>query len=248
MWTRSTARWAAAARRRGRRADGRGLPRRDARRPRRVRQCPAARRPGARTSTARGRAAGVTTTTRSWSRRLRQLAAYFAGDLKDFDLPLAPAGTPFQQRVWAALRDIGYGETSDVRRDRRRPRPDRPRRPRGRAWRTAATRCRSSCRATASSAPRAALTGYGGGMDRKQTLLELEQDALSDAEPPRDSRWSTPPPKVATGPTRLRAARARASGRFGGGRGSVSRRGAASRRAGRRRRGRRGRACGRAGG
>jgi methylated-DNA-[protein]-cysteine S-methyltransferase len=40
-----------------------------------------------------------------------QLRAYFAGELRDFDLPLAPHGTPFQQRVWAALREIPYGTT-----------------------------------------------------------------------------------------------------------------------------------------
>ena len=40
-----------------------------------------------------------------------QLAAYFAGQLRVFDLPLAPVGTAFQQSVWAALRTIPYGET-----------------------------------------------------------------------------------------------------------------------------------------
>ncbi|MDX6375473.1 MAG: methylated-DNA-[protein]-cysteine S-methyltransferase, partial [Nocardioidaceae bacterium] len=42
----------------------------------------------------------------------RQLRAYFDRDLKEFDLPLAPVGTEFQQRVWQGLREIGYGETS----------------------------------------------------------------------------------------------------------------------------------------
>src|SRR5882724_287008 len=41
-----------------------------------------------------------------------QLTAYFAGTLTEFDLPLAMLGTPFQQRVWAALREIPYGETT----------------------------------------------------------------------------------------------------------------------------------------
>jgi methylated-DNA-[protein]-cysteine S-methyltransferase len=40
-----------------------------------------------------------------------QLSAYFAGELRSFDLPLAPAGTPFQLAVWEALRRIPYGET-----------------------------------------------------------------------------------------------------------------------------------------
>jgi methylated-DNA-[protein]-cysteine S-methyltransferase len=41
----------------------------------------------------------------------RQLRAYFAGDLRRFELPLDLAGTPFQQRVWRELRKIPYGET-----------------------------------------------------------------------------------------------------------------------------------------
>jgi methylated-DNA-[protein]-cysteine S-methyltransferase len=41
-----------------------------------------------------------------------QLAEYFAGTRHTFELPLHPAGTPFQQRVWGALRDIPYGETA----------------------------------------------------------------------------------------------------------------------------------------
>ena len=41
----------------------------------------------------------------------RQLAAYFAGELSAFDLPLAPEGTAFEQRVWAAMQAIPYGKT-----------------------------------------------------------------------------------------------------------------------------------------
>ena len=41
----------------------------------------------------------------------RQVAAYFAGDLERFDLPLAPEGTLFQRRVWEELRRIPYGQT-----------------------------------------------------------------------------------------------------------------------------------------
>ena len=42
---------------------------------------------------------------------MRQLAAYFAGERMEFDLPLAPQGTEFQRRVWKALVEIPYGET-----------------------------------------------------------------------------------------------------------------------------------------
>src|SRR5882672_12965269 len=40
---------------------------------------------------------------------IRQLQAYFSGELKQFDLPLAPEGTEFQLRVWVSLRTIPYG-------------------------------------------------------------------------------------------------------------------------------------------
>lgn len=42
---------------------------------------------------------------------VEQLTAYFDGRLTAFDLPLAPAGSPFQQRVWSAMRDIPHGDT-----------------------------------------------------------------------------------------------------------------------------------------
>jgi methylated-DNA-[protein]-cysteine S-methyltransferase len=41
----------------------------------------------------------------------RQLEAYFAGRLSNFDLPLSPAGSPFEARVWSAMQTIPYGET-----------------------------------------------------------------------------------------------------------------------------------------
>ena len=40
-----------------------------------------------------------------------QLKTYFNGQLSEFDLPLAPAGSPFQQRVWSAMCEIPHGET-----------------------------------------------------------------------------------------------------------------------------------------
>lgn len=41
----------------------------------------------------------------------RQLGAYFARSLRQFELPLAPKGSPFEKRVWAAMQQIPYGET-----------------------------------------------------------------------------------------------------------------------------------------
>ena len=43
---------------------------------------------------------------------IQQLDEYFSGELKQFNLPLNQSGTPFQQRVWAALQDIGFGKTA----------------------------------------------------------------------------------------------------------------------------------------
>ncbi len=44
-------------------------------------------------------------------RAVGELREYFAGTRREFTLPLSAAGTPFQQTVWAALREIPYGET-----------------------------------------------------------------------------------------------------------------------------------------
>ena len=40
-----------------------------------------------------------------------QLHAYFDGALREFDLPLAPAGSPYRQRIWQALSSIPFGQT-----------------------------------------------------------------------------------------------------------------------------------------
>jgi len=45
----------------------------------------------------------------------KQVRSYLAGELREFDLPLEPRGTPFQQQVWSALRKIPYGETRSYR-------------------------------------------------------------------------------------------------------------------------------------
>jgi methylated-DNA-[protein]-cysteine S-methyltransferase len=48
-------------------------------------------------------------------RAREQLQAYFDGDLREFDLPLAPAGTPYRRAIWRALCDIPYGNTCSYR-------------------------------------------------------------------------------------------------------------------------------------
>jgi len=107
----------------------------------------------------------------------RQLSAYFARELRDFDLPLAPAGTDFQQRVWKELALIPYGETTsygDI--ARRLGHTNAASRAvglaNGRNPIPIVVPCHRVVGADGS------LTGYAGGMDRKQLLLGLEQEAL----------------------------------------------------------------------
>lgn len=102
-----------------------------------------------------------------------QLGEYFAGRLRDFDLPIKPCGTEFQKRVWQSLLSIPYGET--------------------RSYREIAEMCGSSkgFRAVGMANNRnpivifipchrvigadGGMTGYGGGLDRKKFLLGLEK-------------------------------------------------------------------------
>ena len=76
---------------------------------------------------------GRTARRRGFARCDGQLEEYFAGRRSSFDLPVAPAGTAFQQRVWDELQRIGYGDDDHVRRARRahRPADGDPRRRRG---------------------------------------------------------------------------------------------------------------------
>lgn len=101
-----------------------------------------------------------------------QLAEYFGGARRSFDIPLAAAGTGFQQTVWQALTQIPYGTTwsyGDLARH-----IDRPRAVRavglanGRNPISIIVPCHRVIGANGS------LTGYGGGLDRKRFLLTLE--------------------------------------------------------------------------
>ncbi len=106
-----------------------------------------------------------------------QLTAYFAGDLKVFDLPLDPAGTAFQQKVWTALSAIGWGETISYGEVARRigmtPAASRAvGLANGRNPIPVVVPCHRVVGANGT------LTGYAGGLERKQLLLDLESDAL----------------------------------------------------------------------
>ncbi len=110
-------------------------------------------------------------------RAVEQLAAYFARELREFDLPLAPRGSDFQQRVWQQLRGVGYGETASYGQI---------------AHRLGMTNAASRAVGLANGrnpipivipchriiGADGSLTGYAGGLERKQLLLGLEQDAL----------------------------------------------------------------------
>ena len=103
----------------------------------------------------------------------RQLDEYFAGKRKDFDVPTRLNGTEFQKRVWLALRDIPYGKTASYKDI------------------AAAVGCPKGYRAVGMANNRnpisiiypchrvvgsdGSLTGYGGGLDVKAKLLELER-------------------------------------------------------------------------
>lgn len=106
-----------------------------------------------------------------------QLTAYFARELKTFDLPLGPVGTDFQRRVWDQLVQIPYGATASYGQI---------------AQRLGMTNAASRAVGLANGrnpipvvipchrviGADGSLTGYAGGIARKQTLLELEQEAL----------------------------------------------------------------------
>ena len=101
-----------------------------------------------------------------------QLVEYFAGARTELDFPLALRGTPFQRRVWEELRRIPYGETIGYAELARRiGRPTAVRavgHANGRNPLPVVVPCH---RVVGSDG---ALTGYGGGLERKRALLELE--------------------------------------------------------------------------
>jgi methylated-DNA-[protein]-cysteine S-methyltransferase len=106
-----------------------------------------------------------------------QLAAYFRRDLKEFDLPLAPRGSAFQQAVWAQLVQIAYGETASYGAIAHRlGKSNAASRAVGLANGRNPIPIVIPCHRVIGA--NGTLTGYAGGLPRKQQLLELEQDAL----------------------------------------------------------------------
>jgi methylated-DNA-[protein]-cysteine S-methyltransferase len=106
-----------------------------------------------------------------------QLEEYFAGERRAFDLPLDLRGTPFQLAVWERLREIPYGSTiSYLQLAVSLGRRDRVRAAGAAVGRTPVPIVVPCHRVIGSDG---SLTGYGGGLDRKRALLDLEQGRLS---------------------------------------------------------------------
>ena len=108
---------------------------------------------------------------------IRQLQAYFRGELEEFDVPLAMEGTEFQIRVWNALRTIPYGETISYAQLARRIGNPKAVRAVGLANGSNPIPIIVPCHRVIGSD--GSLTGFGGGLSTKKKLLELENKQLS---------------------------------------------------------------------
>jgi methylated-DNA-[protein]-cysteine S-methyltransferase len=105
------------------------------------------------------------------------LKEYFAGEREEFDLPMAPSGTGFQLRVWAALREIPYATTTSYGEIARRLELGaRGARAVGLANGSNPIPIIVPCHRVVGAD--GSLTGYGGGLDRKRTLLAIESPGL----------------------------------------------------------------------
>ena len=107
---------------------------------------------------------------------VRQLLAYFAGELEAFDLPLVPQGTPFQLAVWKRLCEIPYGETISYGELARRVGNPNASRAVGLANGSNPIPIVIPCHRVIGSNGK--LTGYGGGLPIKEKLLALERRQL----------------------------------------------------------------------
>ena len=111
------------------------------------------------------------------ARARQQLTEYFGRSRTTFDLPLAPIGSAFQQRVWDVLRAIPYGTTTSYGELARRLGDPSATRAVGAANGKNPIPIIVPCHRVVGS--RGELTGFGGGLDRKRWLLEHEGVALA---------------------------------------------------------------------
>ncbi len=103
----------------------------------------------------------------------KQLDEYFAGKRYRFEIPVAPKGTIFQQKVWAALQQIGYGDTASYKQIAQMVGNPGACRAVGGANNKNPISIVIPCHRVVGAD--GSLTGYGGGMDKKIFLLELEK-------------------------------------------------------------------------
>ena len=106
----------------------------------------------------------------------RELAEYFAGKRREFSVPLHPGGTPFQQKVWAALCRIPYGETRTYGEIARQIGAPKAARAVGMANHRNPLPLFIPCHRVVGASGE--LTGYAGGLDHKRFLLALERQPL----------------------------------------------------------------------
>ncbi|HEX5228816.1 MAG TPA: methylated-DNA--[protein]-cysteine S-methyltransferase [Bryobacteraceae bacterium] len=106
-----------------------------------------------------------------------QLRRFFAGELRDFDVKLAPEGPDFHRRVWRELCNIPYGETISYGELARRVGSPNASRAVGRANGANPIAIVIPCHRVIGSNGK--LTGYGGGLPRKEFLLALERKQMS---------------------------------------------------------------------
>ena len=114
---------------------------------------------------------------RAFQDAVGQLAAYFAGDLRQFDLDLEMAGTEFQRKVWNALRTIPYGETRSYGEIAEKIGSPNAFRAVGLANGHNPIAVIVPCHRVIGA--NGSLTGFGGGLERKSSLLELERETAS---------------------------------------------------------------------
>ncbi len=101
-----------------------------------------------------------------------QVLSYFAGELRQFSLPLAPSGTPFQQSVWSALCTIPYGEIRSYGQIAAQIGNTKASRAVGMANNRNPLPILIPCHRVIGAGGK--LVGYAGGLDIKQSLLQLE--------------------------------------------------------------------------
>lgn len=104
---------------------------------------------------------------------VRQLKSYFAGELREFTLPLAPEGTDFMKKVWAALCEIPYGQTASYKEIAEKIGAPKAARAVGLANNRNPIPVFIPCHRVIGAD--GSLTGYAGGLDMKKRLLDLEK-------------------------------------------------------------------------